>query len=73
MKILPLTLIAATLLSAGTVSSFAEDSDSPTARQQAENLWIATGDPAFAKAAGLTETQVQASRHQSAEHVQFSY
>lgn len=56
MKIVHVTLIALTALGAGMTASYA---DAPDSRQQAEDLWIATGDASLARAAGLSDNQVQ--------------
>lgn len=60
MKIVQIALITVTALGAGMTASYA---DSPTNRQQAENLWIATGNPTFGRLAGLTDAQINAAQH----------
>lgn len=70
MKIVQMTLLAAAVLGAATASSFAESNDAPTARQQAETLWIATGDATLAKAAGFSDTQIRGARNLPFEQVE---
>jgi 2-keto-4-pentenoate hydratase len=66
MKIVQIALITVTALGAGISASYA---DAPTSQQQAEDLWVATGDPAIGRAAGLTESQIAQSRHLPYERV----
>lgn len=66
MKIVQIALITATALGAGISASYA---DAPSSQQQAEDLWIATGDPVIGRAAGLLDSQVVHSRHLPYERV----
>jgi hypothetical protein len=64
MKTLNIALIAATLLTGVTAPVFAADSDSPTARDQATSLWIATKDPVYGRLSGLSDQQMSATMSQ---------
>jgi hypothetical protein len=61
MKMATIAILSAAVLASGL--SAASASDAPTNRQKAEEFWIATGDPVYGRQAGLTEAQINASRH----------
>lgn len=60
MKIVQIALISVAALGAGLTASYA---DSPSNREQADNLWVATGSPTFGRLAGLTDAQIIAAQH----------
>jgi predicted secreted protein len=66
MKTLNIALVAATLL-VGAVPAIA--ADAPSYKDQMTNLWIATGDANYARAAGLNDRQIDAVQHQAREGV----
>jgi hypothetical protein len=68
MNILKATLTAALVATTAT-AAFA---DSPTNRQKAEQLWVATGDAAYGRQAGLTDAQINGVRHLPYEQVDLS-
>jgi hypothetical protein len=60
MKIVSIIVVTSTLAVAGIAPAFAanDGTDSPTYQEQMTNLWIATGNPTYARLAGLSDQQI---------------
>lgn len=65
MKTLNIALVATTLLASAAPAL----ADSLSYKDQMTNLWIATGDANYARAAGLNDRQINAAQHQARESV----
>jgi hypothetical protein len=71
MKTLNIALVAASLLAAAT-PALAGDGDSASYKDQMTNLWISTGDAAYARQAGLTDREINAVKQLPRESASFS-
>lgn len=68
MKTILRAIVAIALLGGAVGASASENADSPSERSKLIQLWISTGDPTYARLAGVPEGAIEKSMQMRVEH-----